>query len=61
MPIVNKRISVTPVAMLLAGCKDPDPVEFAKTLDAAAKTVGVNFVGGFPRWCRRAFPPATGC
>ncbi|MEG0339353.1 MAG: DUF711 family protein, partial [Oscillospiraceae bacterium] len=47
MPIVNKRISVTPIAMLLASAPDADPVWYAKTLDAAAKKVGVNFIGGF--------------
>ena len=39
MPIVNKRISVTPIAMLLASAPDADPVWYAKTLDAAAKAV----------------------
>ena len=38
IPIVNKRISVTPIAMLLGAAPDADPVWFAKTLDAAAKT-----------------------
>ena len=57
MPIVNKRISVTPIAMLLASAPDADPVWYAKTLDAAAKAVGVNFIGG--PWCTRAFPPGT--
>lgn len=47
IPIVNKRISVTPIAMLLASCPTADPVMFAKTLDKAAKTVGVNFIGGY--------------
>lgn len=47
MPIVNKRISVTPIAMLLASAPDADPVWYAKTLDAAAKAVGVNFIGGY--------------
>lgn len=42
IPIVNKRISVTPIAMLLGAAPDADPVWFAKTLDAAAKAVGVN-------------------
>lgn len=55
IPIVNKRISVTPIAMVLAGCKNPDPVEFAKTLDAAAKKVGVNFVGGFSALVQKGF------
>ena len=44
IPIINKRISVTPIAMLLGACPDADPVDFAKTLDAAGKKVGVNFV-----------------
>lgn len=49
IPIVNKRISVTPVALAGASaCKCPeDFVEIAKTLDKAAKQVGVNFIGGF--------------
>lgn len=55
IPIVNKRISVTPIAMILAGCKNPDPVEFAMTLDAAAKKVGVNFVGGFSALVQKGF------
>ncbi|MCI6640331.1 MAG: PFL family protein [Pygmaiobacter massiliensis] len=55
IPIVNKRISVTPIAMVLAGCKNPDPVEFAKTLDKAAKAVGVNFVGGFSALVQKGF------
>nr|MCR5793619.1 DUF711 family protein [Lachnospiraceae bacterium] len=49
IPIVNKRISITPIALVGAGaCKSSeDYVELAKTLDEAAKTVGVNFIGGF--------------
>lgn len=47
MPIVNKRISVTPVAMLLAAAPQADPIDYAKTLDRAAKAVGVNFIGGY--------------
>ncbi len=49
IPIVNKRISVTPIALIgAAACKKADDyVELAKTLDAAAHTVGVNFLGGF--------------
>ena len=47
IPIVNKRISVTPIA-LVAGASNADSyVEIAKALDAAAKTCGVNFIGGF--------------
>ena len=49
IPIVNKRISVTPIALVGgAACKTPsDYVEIAKTLDRAAKKVGVNFLGGY--------------
>ncbi len=47
IPIVNKRISVTPIALVAAGCQGDDYVPIAKTLDAAAKECGVNFIGGF--------------
>lgn len=49
IPIVNKRISVTPIAMVgSAACKKPeDFVTIAQTLDRAAHTVGVNFIGGY--------------
>lgn len=49
IPIVNKRISVTPIALVGgAACKSPeDFVTIAKTLDRAAKQVGVNFIGGY--------------
>ena len=46
IPIVHKRISVTPIALVTAGV-DGSPVEAAKALDKAAKEVGVNFVGGY--------------
>lgn len=49
IPIVNKRISVTPISLIGgSACKTPeDYVTIAKTLDRAAKTVGVNFIGGY--------------
>lgn len=47
VPVVNKRISVTPIAIAAAGCNTDSFVSVAKTLDRAAKQVGVNFVGGF--------------
>ena len=49
IPVVNKRISVTPIALVGgSAAKSPeDFVEIAKTLDAAAKEVGVNFIGGY--------------
>ncbi len=49
IPIVNKRISVTPIALIGgAACKTPDDfVTIARTLDRAAKKTGVNFIGGY--------------
>lgn len=47
IPVVNKRISVTPIAIAAAGCHTDSYVSIAHTLDKAAKAVGVNFIGGF--------------
>lgn len=49
IPVVNKRISVTPIATIGASCceTESDYVEIAKTLDRAAKAVGVNLIGGY--------------
>ena len=47
IPIVNKRISVTPMALVAAASETEDYVPFAAALDAAAKTTGVNFIDGF--------------
>ena len=47
IPIVNKRISVTPIALVAAACETEDFVPFAKAMDQAAKSCGVDFIGGF--------------
>lgn len=47
VPIVNKRIAITPVAIAANACKTDSFVPVAEALDAAAKAVGVNFIGGF--------------
>ena len=47
IPIVNKRISVTPIALVAAASECGDYVPFALTLDRAAKACGVNFIGGY--------------
>ncbi|MBP3696940.1 MAG: PFL family protein [Clostridia bacterium] len=57
IPIINKRISVTPAAMILASCEDKDAVKLAKTLDRAAVTCGVNFLGGFSALVQKGFGP----
>ena len=60
VPIVNKRISVTPIALVGAGaCKNSDDfVELAKTLDEAAKEVGVNLSGGYSALVSKAMTKA---
>ena len=47
IPIVNKRISVTPISLVAGSCNGDSYVKIAQTLDAAAKKCGVNFIGGF--------------
>ena len=47
IPIVNKRISVTPIALVAAASETEDYVPFALALDRAAKACGVNFIGGY--------------
>lgn len=57
IPIINKRISVTPAAMILAACDDRDAVKLAKTLEKAARECGVNFLGGFSALVQKGFAP----
>lgn len=54
IPIINKRISVTPIAMISAASKG-DPVKFAHTLEKAANTCGVNFIGGYSALVQKGF------
>ena len=54
IPIVNKRISVTPMALVAGSCDTEDYVPFALTLDR-------TFWAAIPRWCRRASAKATSC
>lgn len=55
IPIINKRISVTPIAIIAGSSADTNYVEFAKTLDAAAKEVGVNFIGGYSALVQKGY------
>lgn len=54
IPIIHKRISVTPIAML-AAASGGDPVLYAKALERAAQTVGVNFIGGYSALVQKGF------
>ena len=60
IPVVNKRISITPVGIIgAAACKTPeDFVTIARTLDKAAKEVGVNFLGGYSALCAKGMTKA---
>ncbi len=55
IPIVNKRISVTPISLIAGATPETDYIKFAKTLDEAAKAVGVNFIGGFSALVPKGF------
>jgi uncharacterized protein (UPF0210 family) len=57
VPIINKRISVTPIALIAASSGEKNYIAFAKTLDKAAKTVGVNFLGGFSALVHKGMTP----
>ena len=56
IPIVNKRVSVTPISIIGAATNATDYVPFAKALDRAAKEVGVNFIGGFSALVQKRLP-----
>lgn len=47
IPIINKRVSVTPVSLLIGNASPEECVTVAKTLERAADTIGVNFIGGY--------------
>ncbi len=55
IPIINKRISVTPISIVASACESVDYVKFAKALDKAAKAVGVNFIGGYSALVQKGF------
>ena len=56
IPIINKRVSVTPIAMLV-GVSGGDPVLYAKTLDKVAKDIGIDFIGGYSALVQKGFAP----
>ena len=56
IPIINKRVSVTPIAMLV-GVSGGNPVLYAKTLDKVAKDIGIDFIGGYTALVQKGFAP----
>ena len=57
IPIVNKRISVTPVSLVAESCTSADYAILARALDSAAKECGVNFIGGYSALVHKGFTP----
>lgn len=55
IPIVNKRISVTPMALVAQASQTKDYVPFAKAMDAAAKTCGIDFIGGYSALVQKGY------
>lgn len=55
IPIVNKRVSVTPISLVAAASKTDNYLLFAETLDKAARTIGINFIGGFTALVQKGF------
>jgi len=58
VPVVNKRISVTPIALAASAITNGSYVEIAKTLDRAAEAVGVNFIGGYSALVHKGMTPS---
>ncbi|NMA52791.1 MAG: DUF711 family protein, partial [Peptococcaceae bacterium] len=58
LPIVNKRISVTPISIVAESSVNGEIVDFARTLDEAAEAVGVNFIGGYSALVHKGFTGA---
>ena len=55
IPIVNKRISVTPISIIAAASNDKDYVAYAKTMDQAATDLGVDLIGGFSALVQKGY------
>ncbi|MBQ0003101.1 MAG: PFL family protein [Treponema sp.] len=58
VPIINKRISVTPIALVAGASNAKSYVDYCKTLDRCAKELGVNFLGGFSALVQKGITPA---
>ena len=56
IPIINKRVAVTPISMLV-GVSGGDPILYAKTLDRVANDIGINFIGGYSALVQKGFAP----
>jgi hypothetical protein len=57
IPIINKRISVTPIAQVAESCDEEDYIGFAETMDKAADELGIDFIGGFTALVHKGVTP----
>lgn len=55
IPIINKRVAVTPISIIAESCDTQNHIKFAETLDKAADIIGVNFIGGFSALVHKGF------
>ncbi|AXX73440.1 DUF711 family protein [Limosilactobacillus reuteri] len=55
IPIANKRVTVTPISLIAAASQDHDYVKYTKTLDRAAKTLGIDFIGGYSALVQKGY------
>lgn len=55
IPVINKRVSVTPISLIAAASKDKDYVKYAKALDKAAQTLGIDFIGGYSALVQKGY------
>ncbi len=55
IPIINKRVTVTPISLIAAASHDQDYVKYALTLDKAAHTLGIDFIGGYSALVQKGY------
>ncbi len=60
IPIVNKRVAVTPISLIAQATDEKDYIAFARVLDDAADALGIDFIGGFPHSCIKDIQRETG-
>lgn len=58
VPIINKRVAVTPISLVAAACGSEDLVPLARAMDAAAEVIGVDYIGGFTAYVQKGFTRA---
>ncbi|GAB6089607.1 DUF711 family protein [Spirochaeta dissipatitropha] len=57
IPIINRRVSVTPISVIAEACQDMDPAGFARVMDSAADACGIDFIGGYSALTHKGTTP----